>query len=111
MAIVYRNIKELWTMLNPNHKKVVIALYHKRKNDEYMRNSYEGYMQIPYIVSYCGFQKNATATGCVQSLRATDLVEMKEQLGFDNIGRRYYRLTNKFYKQLKEAQEKGEIIL
>lgn len=111
MAIVYKNINELWTKLNFNQKKVVIALYHKRKNDEYMRNFNLGYMQLPYITSYCGFQKNATAAGCVQGLRVSELVKMEEQLGFDNIGKRYYRLTNKFYKQLRNAEEKGEIIL
>ena len=81
-------VKELWTKLNFNQKKVVIALYHKRKNDEYMRNSNLGYMQLPYRTSYCGFQKNATAAGCVQGLRVAELEKMEEQHGFDNIGKR-----------------------
>ena len=106
MKLKNKNLKEIWKVLNHNQKKVVLALYRKRQNDEYMREAYNGYMQIPHIVSYCNFQRNSTAVGCIQGLRVAGVVEMRTELGYDNISKKYYRLTDEFYEQLKEVVDK-----
>lgn len=78
--------------MTDNVKKVFACLLKKRTVDEYMHEAEIGWLKIKDIQARCGFEKAATATGCVVSLVSKGIAESREVVGLDNKMQRYYRL-------------------
>lgn len=81
--------------MTDNQKKVLDCLVDKRLRDKASYGSYEngGWITIRDIVAYCGFEKNATAVGCLTRLMKDGIVESTEETTIDGMIHKYFRIV------------------
>lgn len=81
--------------MTDNQKKVLDCLVDKKLRDKASYGSYEnrGWMTIRDIAYYCGFEKNATAVGCLVRLMKDEIVESTEETTIDGMIHKYYRIV------------------
>lgn len=81
--------------MTDNQKKVLDCLVDKRLRDKVSYGSYEngGWIAIRDIVAYCGFEKNATAVGCLTRLMKDEIVESTEETTIDGMIHKYFRIV------------------
>lgn len=80
--------------LTENQSKVLAVLYYNKKFGK-------EYMSIKKIKEECGFEKNATAAGCLQGLCAGKLVEIRTQELLDGTLQKFYHIPNVIFNMLK----------
>ena len=80
--------------LTENQSKVLSVLYFNKKSGK-------EYMSTKKIKEECGFEKTATATGCLQGLCAGKLVEVRTQELLDGTIQRFYYIPNVIFNALR----------
>ena len=79
--------------LTENQSKVLAVLYYNKKFGK-------DYMSIKKVKEECGFEKNVTASGCLQGLCAAKLVEIRTQELLDGTLQKFYYIPNPIFNAL-----------
>lgn len=79
--------------LTENQSKVLAVLYYNKKFGK-------DYMSIKKIKEECGFEKDATAVGCLQGLFAGKLVGVRNQELLDGTLHKFYYIPNPIFNAL-----------
>lgn len=79
--------------LNKNQSQVLATLF-------YNNRAGRKYMTSRSIKEQCGFEKNATTTGCLVGLMSKDLVAIKTQVLLDDTIHKFFYIPDEIMEKL-----------